>query len=173
MLRLEKGKNGEWKPRNRRFKVKQKKKKRVWNSSEGGTERASGERGRKMLRKKKPGKQWRRKDKARAAEGRWTEGCRRKTLEKGRKRVKQKERLKVAGVDRQITTKLRLADSCESRIWYCGTDTQTWTCTRAHMHTQTGILQVCVCVCARTVAGWWGHIHMLTLSKRATLHIKY
>lgn len=58
-------------------------------------------------------------------------------------------------VDRQITTKLRLADSCESRIWYCGTDTQTLAHTRAHMQAQThaGVcVRVCACAHAQTQA---------------------
>lgn len=99
-------------------------------------ERASKERGRKMQRKKKL--EAVKKRRKRATEGCRTEGCSWKTQKKRRKRETEGE---VEGweVDRQITTKLRLADSCESRIWYCGTDTQTQTCTQAHMQTQTGI----------------------------------
>lgn len=103
-----------------------------------------------------------------------TEGCRtersrlKKTWKKGRKSETEGG---VEGweVDRQITTKLRLADSCESRIWYCGTDTQTQTSsTYADADTR-----MCVRACTRTNTGSWGHTHMLTLTKRATLHMKY
>lgn len=70
-----------------------------------------------------------------------TQGWRWKTRKKKRKMVKQKERLKVERqTDREIATGLRLADSCECRIWYCGTNTQTQACTYADAGTPYGLM---------------------------------
>lgn len=131
----------------------------MWKRRKGGqiaqSERWRGHRGKGAgrccwRRKKKPGKRWGRKDKAGANRGTQSRGTQMKKSGERKKESETEGEVEGWEVDRQITTKLRLADSCESRIWYCGMDTQTQACTRAHM--QAGA-RVRVCVCARTQAG--------------------
>lgn len=117
-----------------------------------------GHRGKEVVRcpqkkKKKTGKQWGREDKVRSKEGCRTEGFRWKTL--GKEENETEGEAEGWEVDRQITTRLRRADSCESRIWYCGTDTQPETRTRAH--TVCRRRQPYVCVCAHAHAQMQAH----------------
>lgn len=58
----------------------------------------------------------------------------RNNSEEGEKESETEGEVEGWEVDRQITTRLRLADSCESRIWYCSTNTHV--CRRRHTHTR-------------------------------------
>lgn len=89
----------------------------------------------------------------------------RNNSEEGEKESETEGEVEGWEVDRQITTRLRLADSCESRIWYCSTNTQTRTYAGVDTHTH---------VCTYTHAHHHGlkgaHTHAHTIQKSHITH---